>query len=104
MKAHAVIAALMLSGCMYATLKPGAQAVRVTSNPEAVRGCALLGEVRGRDGWNGGMAGQGAAERNADIALRNAAHEMGGNVILLTTESVNTSGATKRGEAYRCDR
>lgn len=104
---HRSIAALALSlaisGCVYRQLTPLGAQVRVTSNPESVQGCELKGPVTGGDGMNGGMAGQRAAEENANRELRNRAAEMGANVVLMVSATAGFSGATQRGEAYSCD-
>jgi hypothetical protein len=99
----AIVIGALASGCVYRQLTPAGEQVRVTSNPEAVRGCNLVGPVQGGDGMNGGMAGQRAAEENANRELRNRAAEMGANVVLLTTSTTGFSGATQRGEAYSCN-
>jgi hypothetical protein len=84
-----------------ATLTPAGSVVRVTANPEAVRGCRVVGEVRGSDRLQGGALAD-AAERNADAQLRNAAGALGANVVLLSSSSTDRSGSTVRGEAYAC--
>jgi hypothetical protein len=83
-------------------LSPEEEAVRVTSNADAVKGCKRLGDVEGSDRMNGGVLGQGAAEENAYKFLKRNAHNLGANVVLLSSESTTTSGARKRGEAYEC--
>lgn len=87
-------------GC--ATVTPAGQKVRVTANPEVVRGCKYIGEVKGSDRMWGGLAGQGIAEDNAVIRLKNKDAAMGGNVVLMTVASTNTSGSSQRGEAHFC--
>jgi hypothetical protein len=86
-----------LAACVTA-LTPAGRAVRLTANPDAVRGCKLLGEVRGADHVLPGDA----AEQNADARLRNAAAALGANVVFLTTSDIDRDGATFRGEAYAC--
>ena len=99
-----LIPALLIgAGCVTTSLTPEAKLVRVTANPDAVRGCKLLGPVQGHDGMNGGMIGQGAAEENALRKLRNHAAEMGANVVFLPPTAVKFSGSTQRGEAYHCE-
>ena len=94
---------VLAGGCVTTQLTPEAQAVRITSNPEAVRGCEVLGEVKGSDRMNGGMLGQGAAEENSRRRLRNAAAKLGANVVLVESANVAVLGGTsQRGEAYRC--
>jgi hypothetical protein len=99
----ALLFVLAVSGCTRIVLAPEEEAVRVTSNPEAVKGCKLLGEVEGSDLMNGGMIGQAAAEDNAYKFLKRNAHNLGANTVLLSTQSTTTSGARKRGEAYQCN-
>lgn len=91
-----------LSGCVTTRLSSEGEAVRVTSNSEAVQGCEYIGEVRASDRMNGGMLGQGAAEENTLRRLKNRTAEMGGNVVLLTTANAGMAGASTLGEAYRC--
>jgi hypothetical protein len=102
MKVLVTLLALSFTGCVTTSLTPAGEAVRVTSNPEVVKQCKFVGEVFGRDRMNGGLAGQWAAEENANRRIRNRAAEMGGNVVLLVTDSTGFSGSTKRGEAYKC--
>lgn len=97
-----ILLSMMLFSCVTTTLSPAAERVRVTSNPEAVRGCTLVGELRGADHMNGGFAGQGAAEENAMRRLKNEAAEKGADTVLIITSTTNTSGSTIRGEGYRC--
>ena len=92
----------IIAGCVYATLTPQGEGVRITANPEAVRGCELVGPVEGGDGWNGGIVGQRAAEQNAVIHLRNNAAELGADVVLMVTDLTGPSGSTQRGEGYDC--
>lgn len=98
----AVVLVLMCTACVTTKLTPAGQSVRVTSNPDAVKGCQLLGPVVGKDRMNGGTMGQGAAEENAHRRLQNAAAEMGADTVLLVTVDTGTSGSIQRGEAYRC--
>ena len=93
---------VLLSSCVYNSLTPEGAKVRVTSNPDVVRPCTLVGEVKGADHWNGGMAGQGAAEETAMRELKNRTAAMGANVVFITTSHANMSGAVQRGEAYKC--
>jgi len=90
------------AGCVHVQLTPEGERVRVTNNPEAVKGCRLVGPVDASDRLNGGMAGQMAAEENAQRTLRNKTAEMGANVVLLATSTTGTSGSRVRGEAYAC--
>jgi Domain of unknown function (DUF4156) len=93
---------LSSSACVTTQLTPAAQKVRVTTNVEVVRGCKFVGEVKASDRMNGGMFGQDAAEENTYRRLKNRAAQIGGNVVLLNRASTGYSGATARGEVYRC--
>jgi len=87
-------ALILLVGCISAS--PAAQQVRMTSNPEVVKGCAFLGNVRATSGW-GGPAGTGIGSHNTDVALREKTAKLGGNVVFVVASGVHASG-----EAYRC--
>jgi hypothetical protein len=86
---------IVLSSC--ATASPEAQNVRVTSNPDVVKGCAFLGNVKAMSGW-GGAAGSGLAARNIEETLKERTHKLGGNVVYI----VGNQGSRGSGEAYRC--
>ncbi len=95
------ILAILTAGCTVAA-QGNAARIRITSNPEAVRGCKFLGNVEGDDHVNGGQFGQAAAENNATVYMRNKANALGGNVILMVRSSTNTGGSNQLGEAYAC--
>jgi hypothetical protein len=95
-----LLAALVSSAC--SSLTPAGQKVLITSNPDTVKGCRLLGQVKGSDHMWGGAAGQGAAEDNATTRLKNKTAEMGGNVVFLSRSSTGFSGSSQLGEAYSC--
>lgn len=98
-----VIGALpCLAGCVTVQLTPEAERVRVTSNPDAVKGCTLIGNVDASDQWNGGQFGQMAAEENANRTLKNKTAAMNANTVFVTTSTTNTGGSRIRGEAYNC--
>jgi hypothetical protein len=97
-----VVFALVLAFASCTSLTPAGERVRVTSNADVVRGCTLLGEVKGADRMWGGYAGQGIAENNAWNELKNRAAAMGADTVFLTTSSTGFSGARAIGEAYRC--
>jgi len=96
------ITATQLSGCVTTRLNDGAAAVRVTSNSDVIKDCTYIGFVEGKDHFNGGMFGQGAAEENAIRRIRNEAQAMGADTIDLSMKSTGFSGSALRGEAYRC--
>jgi uncharacterized protein YbjQ (UPF0145 family) len=103
MKRMAIVAAsFLMASCVTTSLTPEGAKVRVTSNPEAVHGCTLVGEVKGADHWNGGMMGQGAAQETAMRELKNRAAAAGANVVLIVTSTTNMSGSVQLGEGYRC--
>lgn len=95
MKRFAWIGALiLLTGCL--TLTPEAQAVRVTNNADAVRGCRFLGNVRDE----GTQMMPDPVHRVEDM-LKGKTAALGGNVLMITNM---TSGDTVSGsgEAYSC--
>lgn len=70
--------------------------VRVTANPEAVRGCRSLGTVRD-EATN--ILGSGSA--NVEKGMKKKAAEMGGNVIfVISTQTHRYSEGS--GEVYAC--
>lgn len=97
-----LVVLLALASCVTTTLTPDGAKVRVTSNPEAVHGCTLVGEVKGADHLNGGLLGQGAAQETAMRELKNRAAAMGADTVLMVTSTTNTSGSVQLGEGYRC--
>ncbi|MDZ7661398.1 DUF4156 domain-containing protein [Thiohalophilus sp.] len=97
-----LMVALLLTGCITVSLSPEGSKVRLTSNPDVVRNCSYVGQVKGTDHFNGGLAGQGAAEENAMREIRNRAADMGANTVHIVTKSTGTSGSAIRGEAYGC--
>ena len=90
----ALIALLLLTGCV--SLTPQAQAIRVTNNPDVVRGCKFLGNVRD-DGANA----VGTATRVEDMLKKRAA-ALGGNVLMVTSTTATPYVTTMSGEAYSC--
>jgi uncharacterized protein YbjQ (UPF0145 family) len=98
-----ILSLLILGGCVTTSMTAKGQEVRMTSNPDIVKGCKFLGEVKGSDHMNGGFVGQGAAEENANRRLRNNAAQMGANTVFIATSTTNTSGSVQRGEAYLCE-
>lgn len=102
MKTCLLLVIMLCSACVNVILSPEGEVVRLTSNPEVVRGCKYIGQVQGTDHWNGGRSGQGAAEENAMREIRNNAAEMGANTVHLLTITTGTSGSAVRGEAYKC--
>ncbi|HYK03048.1 MAG TPA: DUF4156 domain-containing protein [Thermoanaerobaculia bacterium] len=98
-----IIAAVVAStACVTTNVTPGGEKVRITSNPDVVKPCKFIGEVKGADRMNGGFMGQGSAEENANRRLRNNAAAMGADTVFIGTSTTNTSGSVQRGEAYIC--
>lgn len=105
MKARTVLVvtvALAMTSCVTTDLTSAGEKVRITSNPDVVKPCKFIGEVKGVDRMNGGTMGQGAAEENANRRLRNNAAAMGADTVFIGTTATNTSGSVQRGEAYVC--
>src|ERR1041385_3096681 len=90
-----IFGAAALYSCVSAS--PEAQKVRVTSNPDVVRNCEFLGNVKAMSGW-GGPAGSGIAGHNIEETLKQRTHDLGGNVVFV----VGNAGSKGTGEAYRC--
>lgn len=87
--------ATMIASCVSTTTAGGN--VRVTGNPDVVKGCAFLGNVRATSGW-GGSAGTGLAASNTEKTLQNKTAALGGNVVFVVSSGIHSSG-----EAYRCE-
>jgi hypothetical protein len=63
--------------------------IRITTNPEVVRGCAFVGNVRA----------EARNQEKLEEKLKEMAVALGGNVLMIVT---NTPDAEGSGEAYRC--
>lgn len=80
--------------------------IRLTSNPDVVRGCKYLGQVEDSDH---SLWGSGHANENVEESIRAQAADKGANVIFLNTATAtqgwlaNGGSAQKQGDAYRCD-
>lgn len=94
----AVVAAglLLLAGTACVTVSEKGQQVRVTSNPEVVKGCTFLGNVKATSGWG---TNTGLAASNTEKTLQNKAAKLGANVVFVVA-----SGGHASGEAYLCSR
>jgi hypothetical protein len=92
-----------LIGCTF-TLTPAGERVRVTSNPDAVKGCMPAGMVEGTDRLNSGSALQDLSANNAVIDMRNRAGERGADVILFMSDRSGQFGGRVTGEAYDCSK
>jgi hypothetical protein len=51
----AILVAITLSGC--ASLTKEGRHVRVTNNPDVVRGCKFVGNIKASSGWGGPAGG-----------------------------------------------
>jgi len=91
---------LFLLGCSV-SLTPQEQAVRITSNPELVKGCEFKGEVVGKAliAWTASRL----PEKSMRYLKRNA-HAMGADTVLMTYAVGSHVSATSRGEAYDCSK
>lgn len=90
-----VLLAGMLPACVSTT--PRGAEVRVTGNPDAVKGCEFLGNVKATSTFHG--AAGGLASSNTEKTLQNKTAALGGNVVFVVSSGVHASG-----EAYRCAR
>lgn len=90
---------LLFVGCVSAP--PAPQHVRVTSNPDVVKRCKFLGNVKAMSGWGSGGA---IADNNIEETLKERTHKLGGNVCFINSKSGDLSMGTSRGsgEAYFC--
>ena len=83
--------------CVTTGPSPTGNAVRVTTNPDVVRGCTFLGNVE--TGVWGTLAGGNTRSSYANEKwLRQDTEKLGGNVVYINSN--DRSGAS--GEAYRC--
>jgi hypothetical protein len=83
----------LLPSCV--SLTPEGEKVRVTTNPDVVRGCQFIQTVSATSGWGGSASGTGTA--NTEATLRNRTAKLGGNTLSLAQAGVHSSG-----EAYKC--
>lgn len=81
-------------GCL--TASPQAEKIRVTSNPEIVRGCKFLGNVKASTGFHG--SGQTIGENNVEVTMRERTLGLGGDTLFWVK-----GGLAGEGEAYRCE-
>ncbi len=102
-KLLATILSMGLSACAVTELKPNADAVRVTTNPEIVKGCKYIAEIAASDRFYGGVLGQDLAEENMYRKIKNSAVKLDANVVYLNRAHTGLDGASGRGEAYYCE-
>jgi len=87
----------LAAACVTTTPQGDARAVRVTTNPDVVRGCTFLGNVE--TGMWGTIAGGNQRSSWANERwLRQDTERLGGNVVYVTSN--DRTGAS--GEAYSC--
>lgn len=89
---------ILTVGCM-ATASPEAAKVRLTSNPEAVKGCKFIGNVQADSGWNGSATSNNLGANEAEVIVREKTVKLGGNVAFIV---VGSGGPHMTGEAYSC--
>jgi hypothetical protein len=88
-------AVLAFAGCV--SITPQAEHVRVTNNPNVVKDCAFVGNVKSLSGW-----GSGLGPENNERALKNDTAALGGNVLYVVSQTSGGGFARSAGEAYRC--
>ena len=97
MRKRWIVLILALAGCV--TARPDAQKVRVTNNPEIVRPCTFLGNVRAMSILGSG----GLGRHNIEETLKQRTHELGGNVVYVVDQaSGDEEIGSATGEAYLC--
>ena len=96
-----VFALLFTTGC--AGLSPEGARVRLTNNPDVVKDCTFVANVKGKSGW-GGPAGGQIGEDQVEIKMKNQTAKIGGNTLYLISSKAGGYGGSSRGvgEAYRC--
>jgi hypothetical protein len=86
------------TGCT--TASPDGVMVTLTSNPEAVRGCEYLAEIRGRAGARTGTGPD--TEDPALDDLRRRAASIGADTVLIVATEPGLDDPVYRGRAYLC--
>ncbi len=76
--------------------------VLLTTNPDTVRGCTLVGDVQGAARWSAGLGAGDAARKEAVQEVKQRAAGMKANAVLLIASTTESSGSRVRAEAYRC--
>jgi hypothetical protein len=105
------LAVLVLTACASIQIVPGAEKVRITNTEP--QGCENLGDVVGTQG--NALTGAYTSNENLIIGarndLKNKAHGLGANVVLMLTNTTGqatgqygggTSSSHLMGVAYRC--
>jgi hypothetical protein len=87
------VCVIFVSACV--TPAPGAEKVRITKDASDVSGCAAVGSVNTLSGP------QGPSQiADSSTELRNQALAFGGNVVFVTSSTLNVPN---EGVAYRCN-
>lgn len=108
-----IIALLLFVGCTAAPLQlsPSAEAVRVTSSPDAAKDCESLGLIdSGLPSVGRRLSGEQQAAADAIRRLKQKADALGANTVILLGTGTETGGSgtaivsyhRASGEAYRC--
>lgn len=92
-----VLVCLGLVGC--ATTTGDADRVRVTSNPETIKGCKFIGEVHGGGGWGNPF---NSVSMTGENAMRKHAYSMGADTVLISYQHGHGALGVTAGEAYQC--
>lgn len=93
------LAGISVVSCV--SLTPAGERVRITSNPEVVRGCAYLGEAKATTQLGHAFGGVGTDD--SERKLKNKVAEMGGNVVMIRRQDHNFAGSARSvGEVYKC--
>ena len=90
----------VLAACSANPLIPGAERVRiVTTDP---KGCEYLGEATGNQGnfFTGGWTSNANLETGARNELKNVAHRMGGNTLLILSSRAGVTGSFNVSNGY----
>jgi hypothetical protein len=88
-----IFCAIFVSACV--TLAPGAEKVRITRDASDVSGCTAVGSVNTLSGP------QGPSQiADSSTELRNQALAFGGDVVFVTSSTLNVPN---EGVAYRCN-
>jgi len=99
--ALSIFTLLFIIGC--AGLSPEGARVRLTNNPDVVKDCTFVANVKGKSGW-GGPAGGQIGEDQVEIKMKNQTATIGANTLYLISSKAGGYGGSSRGvgEAYRC--
>ena len=94
---------LMLSACASHPLPPGGANTLVVFSPATMAVCTPLGKVQAKGQANDGVDTQINVDENVKQALRNQAHQLGGNTVYISQiYRIGNSGVRMTGIAYQC--